>query len=258
LRFVTHNHSPPTVAAEVVPRDVEDLGRLLPPACLHVTAGCCVQGQQDGDEAGDKHPPLRHTGGYALYRDSTRRCVLVGDADGPPLHIELPPGASDIVTVVPLLQVERRPTAPGVDGSSSDVDPSSGNNSHITLAVIGLVNMFNPGGAVLAVSSARPEDADATGLGGSSCGGSDSGSWVLEAGADAAPTAHAAVHVSLRGSGSLLLHASAPPSAVFLSNERLPDVVYDSNSSCLLLDIPDPPVGVDPDDDVPRDILICW
>jgi hypothetical protein len=114
-------------------------------------------------------------------------------------------------------------------GSSSS---SSGTSSSVQCAVVGLVNMLNPGGAVVSVGASQQQQATRTSDGSNNGGsGTDSGSWaVVPATADVpAAESTAALLVQFIGCGELLLFATAAPARVELEGEVV-GFSYDDSS----------------------------
>jgi hypothetical protein len=185
------------------------------------------QGRQvSGMQLSDK---LSVTGQYVLYCDRTSSMTVTqGLNDG--LALQLSAAESDVVTVAPVLQVTAG------KANSSAASSSRDGAGTVLCAVVGLVNMLNPGGAVSAVQAGhrqqRLRSSDDSNNAGS---GNDSGSWVMaaadqslpEAGTAGGPTAalaprvaqEASLVVQVTGCGELLLYCTVAPDRVELDGE---------------------------------------
>jgi hypothetical protein len=268
LKFVTHDSSPPTLSTRIAPGDVEGLQQCLPEGCLSSSSSSSSRESQHLEKsaaaAAAAGPVIRHSGEYVLYFDSSKALTVVqGTSQRAMSHsslqstgglsVQLPAAGSDVVTVAPLLELQ----------SSSNCSSSSAK-----LAVIGLTNMLNPGGAVknVSIGSSSSSSRTAGSDGGSSSHSSDS--WVVAEGHESAVAAAAGtgngqegtakdtdaaaitaaagdagagavLNVSLLGCGQLLVYASCSPTAVLLDGRPV-TFAYDSSSCSLVVEVSAP------------------
>lgn len=221
--FVTHNRNPSTVTATAQPQDVWLLSSCMQQdssSAGDTSAGSSQGMQLSGVQLSDK---LSATGQYVLYCDRPgSMTVTQGLKDG--LALQLSPAESDVVTVAPVLQI----TAGGASSAASSSRDGAGT---VLCAVVGLVNMLNPGGAVSAIQAGQQQQclrsSDGSNNGGS---GNDSGSWVMAAADQSLPVAQAAggltgglqqasLLVKVTGCGELLLYCTVAPDRVELDGE---------------------------------------
>jgi hypothetical protein len=274
LKFVTHDSSPPPLSTRIAPGDVEGLQQCLPGGCLSsssMTSQHLEESAAAAAAAVAAGPVVGHSGEFVLYLDSSKDLkVIQGAGKHSKRHsslqstlegvtVQLPAAGSDVVTVAPVLELQ-------ISSSSS--------SSSVKVAVIGVTNMLNPGGAVKnvsagsSISSSSSRSNRAAGSdGGSSSHSSDS--WVVAEGdelaaaaaaagtgtrhngtaKDAAGTSAAAgdagavLNVSLLGCGQLLVYASCSPTAVLLDGRPV-TFVFDSSSCSLIVDMPEPIGGL--------------
>jgi hypothetical protein len=208
---------------------------------------------------------LTASGEYVLYRDSNTDLTLVKSAEQG-VTMQLASAQSDVVTVAPVLLLS--PTA----------SSSSSSSSKVACAVVGLINMLNPGGALKSIQAGgqqqqqRARSSDGSNNGSS---GNDSGSWVI-AGAPAAtvaaPVADTAASVSggaaaagaaggsgpelmvrFTGCGLLLLYSSVQPQRFLLDGEVV-GFSFDASSSRLEVVVPITGTGRD----LEHVLLVCW
>jgi hypothetical protein len=194
---------------------------------------------------------LTASGEYVLYRDSNPDLTLVQSAEQG-VTLQLASAESDVVTVAPVLLVS--PTA------------RSSSSSKVACAVVGLVNMLNPGGALRSIQAGgqqqqqRARSSDGSNNGSS---GNDSGSWVI-AGAPAAiaaaPVADttasdggAALMVEFAGCGLLLLYSLLQPQRVLLDGEVV-GFSFVASSSKLEVVVPITGTG----SDLEHVLIVCW
>lgn len=162
--FTTHDLTPPPVKALVKPTDI-------PWPDITDTAN--------------------GTGKYVMYSDKMGRFEIVASEDNgsenqvaPGLELELPGGGGcDLVTISPII------TVPGC--------------LDVRIAPVGLVNMFNAGGAVLCINN------DSSGE----------------------------VKMMLTGSGRMLMYASKRPVAVIIDDIEVMDYVFDKDEYSLMFDL---------------------
>lgn len=243
--FVTHDRKPAAVTATVQPADVWLFSSCMQRAASSSAGGAAAPGHSSSSSSTggiQLSHKLSFTGQYVLYTDRSSQLVV-----GQGLHqgctLELRAAESEVVTVAPVIKL--------ADACGS------GSGSSVQCAVVGLVNMLNPGGAVLSVRASlqqqRLRTSDGSNNGGS---GTDSGSWVLPVAPAAAhvPASEstAALSVHFVGCGELLLFASEAPGRVELDGEVV-GFSYDASSRRLGVVVP---VG----DDASRDcsLLVHW
>jgi hypothetical protein len=262
FNFVTHTRNPPAVNATAKPADVWALA-----SCMQEAAAGGQHAQQPTAAAGGSilaagvqlGGELTASGEYVLYRDSNTDLMLVKSAEQG-VTLQLASAESDVVTVAPVLLLS--PTA------------SSSSSSKVACAVVGLVNMLNPGGALRSIQAGgqqqqqqqqqRARSSDGSNNGSS---GNDSGSWVI-AGAPAVTTAvpvpdtaaadvgacgGPVLMVEFAGCGLLLLYSSVQPQRVLLDGEVV-GFSFDASSSRLEVVVPITGTG----GDLQHVLLICW
>ncbi|KAL4457908.1 hypothetical protein ABPG75_012773 [Micractinium tetrahymenae] len=179
--YHTHDQHPPTLAAEVHPRDV---------------------------------PYLPAAERYAVWSDKlTELRILEGRDDFWRLSVR-GGGGHDLITISPVLQ--SLGYKPGSSGRSSGGHGTAA--AGVAVAPIGLVNMMNAGGAVLAAELAEPE----------ANGGHANGS----------EPAGPELRILLRGAGRFLLYASRPPAAVLLDGQPAGGVEWEERSGALFFAVP--------------------
>jgi hypothetical protein len=285
LKFATHDSSPPTLSTRIAPGDVKGLQECLPDNCS--SSSSSVNNGNDDPTRQSADPTaaaaaaaaagcsLHHYEEYVLYSDSSKTLTVIptstdsvlgmqspgAAADAVAgLTVQLAAAASDVVTVAPVLELQK----------------SSSSSGSVKFAVIGLTNMLNPGGAVMGVvagssSSSRGAGSD----GGSSHHSSDS--WVVTEGASApgdqstaaaaaAATAEsggdgngsagagnpagvaayaaavqgsATVQLSVLGCGQLLLYVPHSPAAVLLDGQPA-EFEFNGDSCSLVVAVPEP------------------
>jgi raffinose synthase len=136
---------------------------------------------------------INTTGKYVMYSDKMNRFEIVEEEDSasknqgtPGLELELAGGGGcDLVTISPIITVYGR----------LDDD--------VTIAPIGLVNMFNAGGAVLSINQNNDGE----------------------------------VKMMLTGSGRMLMYASKHPVAVIIDDVEVMDYVFDEDECSLMFDL---------------------
>ena len=154
--------------------------------------------QQAEEAAQDNGAPLA----FACYQYSSKDLRLMPDLDAS-LPVTLAPSGSDMLWYSPVI---------GRDG--------------VQLAPLGLMDMYNGGGAITSVSLSSQNKAAA---GGSSSGGSSGPKLVAS--------------IGVRGCGKLLLYSSMRPSHVWL-NMAPRDFSYEPYSGRLEVDIPQASEGM--------------
>ncbi|KAG1653556.1 hypothetical protein FOA52_004063 [Chlamydomonas sp. UWO 241] len=139
---------------------------------------------------------------YALYTHHTRRLSLVHATDG--VNVSLASGKAEAVTVACVLMTP--------DGA-------------VTFAPLGLVDMYNGGGAVTGVSCGHGDSSSgSSGSGGSMDGGGPPPSFT----------------VGVRGTGRFLCHCSRRPACVSTNSLALA-FEYDGDNGSLHVDVPHTP-----------------
>lgn len=142
------------------------------------------------------------TGSYAVFNDNTCSLMLLPSATAT-MNVTLRTAESDMVTVAPVLQVSV-PTA--ANSASAAVGAS------VAFAPIGLINMLNPGGAIVSYSA-------------------------LSGPATAGDVAGPGLELVIKGHGSFLMYSSAVPAGVWLNGEPV-EVQYDRFDGSVLVQIP--------------------
>ncbi|KAF6256659.1 raffinose synthase or seed imbibition protein Sip1-domain-containing protein [Scenedesmus sp. NREL 46B-D3] len=153
LKFVAHDSTPPTLSTRIAPGDVEGLQRCLPATCLSSSSSSSAH-----------HDPQQHAEGPAAAAAAA--------------------AAGDVATVAPLLELHSSSSS-----SSSSISGSDGSGSCIKFAVVGLMNMLNPGGAVTNISVGSGGSSSSSSRAAGSDGGSSSDSsdsWVVAEGGESA------------------------------------------------------------------------
>lgn len=241
--FVTHDRKPAAVTATVQPADVWLFSSCMQPAASSSAGGAAAPGHTSSSTGGIQlSDKLSFTGQYVLFTDSSSQLVV-----GQGLHqgctLELRAAESEIVTVAPVLEL---------------ADACGSGSSSVQCAVVGLVNMLNPGGTVLSVRASQQQQQQLrTSDGSNNCGsGTDSGSWVMPVASAAADVpaseSTAALLVQFVGCGELLFFASAAPARVELDGEVV-GFSYDARSSRLGVVVP-----AGEDCSIDRSLLVHW
>jgi hypothetical protein len=247
------------LSARIAPSDIECLQQCLPDGCLNSSSSVTSQHLEESAAAA-AGLVMKHSGEYVLYLDSSKALTVIQPADQQATScssslqemvgviVQLPASGSDVVTVAPLLELQ-----------------SSSSSSSVKVAVIGLTNMLNPGGALKNVSISSSSSREAGSDGGSSshsssswvvaekdesvstaAAGTGNGQEAIATHAAATPTVAgdfgAALHVSILGCGQLLIYTSCSPTAVALDSRPV-TFVYDGNCCSLTVDVPEPACG---------------
>lgn len=221
MRFVTHDHSPPTLAAAIKPDDVEGIHSCCLPGIFTTSYNANSSSSSCGAQPADG--ALRRTGSFVLYQDSTRTLTVTGQGSsgknhGLELTVELAPAGSEVITIAPLLEWQLSSSNGNGGGHASyGCDGGSG----VLFAAVGLTNMLNPGGAIRGVaevpvlqgSSAGAQSGNGQGTNKDSRGrrdsGSSSGSWVVAGEEEGA--AGLGGHAAEDEDGKASFHGSAAP-----------------------------------------------
>jgi raffinose synthase len=203
-KFVIHDRNPPALSTTVAPHDVEPLRALA--AAARRSGGGQQQGAAAADAAAGTALAAPAAGGgleFASYRYSSRELKLLPAADAS-LPVTLPASGADTVWFSPVQRL-----------------------GGVGLAPLGLVELYNGGGAVtsLTLSRGRPEQAGGGGDGASS----------------GAPEVVAAVGV--RGCGKLLAYSNRRPARVWV-NMAPRDFSYEPYSGRLEVEVPQPAEGL--------------
>jgi raffinose synthase len=188
--------NPPALATTVTAADVEPLRA----AALAAAAG---EGDADGDGDGNAAgAPLA----FACYQYKTQELHLLPDASTP-VPVSLAASTADMLWYSPVLR--RRGVA---------------------LAPLGLVDMYNGGGAITSVAlSARPRGGQAADGGGAAVSGPE-----------------LVASIGVRGCGKLLMYSSKRPAHVWV-NMAPRDFEYDQYTGRLVLTVPQAGEGMDAD-----------
>jgi hypothetical protein len=300
--FVTHDKIPSAVTATAQPQDVWALSSCFQhtdlanaataSSSLNTDSNAALQQQQQqvgAPVAGSAcqtpglclGPGLSFAGSYVLHCDGSDKLTVVQGPDQG-LQLQLAAAQSEVVTVAPLLEVTAAGSSGGSSGSSSGGSNggSSGGSSggtRVQCAVVGLVNMLNPGGAVKSISVSQQQhqqqqlDRSSDDSNNGSSANCDSGSWVLagatSSAAEATPPQGASeasepaavatkLHDTAKGSsgaaagadgvqltaqlvgcGQLVLYSSERPSQVVLDGQVV-GFSYDAGSNRLGVVVP--------------------
>lgn len=210
---------------------------------------------------------LSSTGSYALYTDSSGGLSVMQDSDTG-LTLQLKAAESEVVTVSPVLQLAASST-----GSSS--------STGVIFAVIGLINMLNPGGSLRSISAGQVQSSRSSdgSNNGSSTTTNDSGSWVMAAAATAGPagtspgaaaegsetsgvpaaaspgavgSSEVSAVVQFVGCGQLLLYTQVEPERVLLDGE-LVGYSFEASRSCVEVVVP-----LDAEHKLQHELMVVW